>query len=59
MQTMTRTIDIFVRPKYNSLKNKRKGAIVMAKTNVDIEMDADLKEQFEEFCDDLGLNYEL
>ena len=56
MQTMTRTIDIFVKPKYNSLKNKRKGAIVMAKANVNIEMDADLKEKFEEFCDDMGLD---
>ncbi len=27
----------------------------MATTNVNIRMDADLKRQFEEFCDDVGL----
>jgi DNA-damage-inducible protein J len=46
-------IDIVNKIIYN--QGTRDEVIAMAQTNINIRMDADLKREFDELCDDLGL----
>ena len=41
---------------YKDYNNIKKGSVVMAQTSINIRIDTELKEQFDKFCNDIGMS---